>query len=476
MSDVALLQALEKENQVGGLDPSCFLNEGEKIFELCQILAGGIRGAFGDTTNSLELWYRLKNMPLREVRGVWQTIANVVAADCLDPDGNIDVERLEAWMALFGNAKIFRKIPFCFIPHVEFVRSQIYRECECLLNNQNGARDKINATSHIDVSLYGQSILDVMFPGMVSPFKPSIAILASLFTPHRQWSLPTCEINSTINAEIRNRLKRPIEMYMQMLGGDQFTFPSGYAVKLQPIADGFITADLQDGGMGKREVFKDIASGDSIKIDQQKKRWREEGIEYTESADGAEKYKLRLPVHNMNDLLFAHFFLASNFGNFGIYYNGDYGSMLVYAGHENESTMHSSTISVGRSNFLGVIAALKEQAEAQRQLGYRYMRVRTKSSIEAHGENIDIEALLALDPNNMESGKAYAIGDRNWSNWDASQDIPRLAIRKVVGAPSAYEFGTLWGAKFEKADIIGLHIYTTGIEKHDAEYWEQFCN
>jgi hypothetical protein len=61
-------------------------------------------------------------------------------------------------------------------------------------------------------------------------------------------------------------------MYMQMLGGDQFTFPSGYAVKLQPIVDGFITADLQDGGMGKREVFKDIASGDSIKIDQQKKK------------------------------------------------------------------------------------------------------------------------------------------------------------------------------------------------------------
>ncbi|MDR0693384.1 MAG: hypothetical protein LBF49_02310 [Puniceicoccales bacterium] len=54
----------------------------------------------------------------------------------------------------------------------------------------------------------------------------------------------------------------------------------------------------------------------------------------------------------------------------------------------------------------------------------------------AHVENINIDALLALDPNNMEIDKAYAIGNRNWAAWDMLQDIPRLAVRKLEGPPS----------------------------------------
>ncbi|MDR2432177.1 MAG: hypothetical protein LBD34_00245 [Puniceicoccales bacterium] len=235
--------------------------------------------------------------------------------------------------------------------------------------------------------------------------------------------------------------------------------------------------------MGKDTVFEDIRSGDLTKIVIRKVIWRKEGIEYLESTDEAKKYKLKMLVHNMNDLLFAHLFQASNFGNGKI--NGDktYGTMESYAGHMEHTKVFPWKMQIDNSNFLNVIAALKEQAEKQRQLGHQYMRVATTSIKgvtvggfihSGHAENIDIDALLALNPENMETGKAYAIGDRNWAANDILQDIPRLAVRKVNDAPPTYEFGTLHGSRFEKNAISYLEIDSTDVHVRDAQYWEQF--
>ncbi|MDR1528302.1 MAG: hypothetical protein LBS22_01815 [Puniceicoccales bacterium] len=119
------------------------------------------------------------------------------------------------------------------------------------------------------------------------------------------------------------------------------------------------------------------------------------------------------------------------------------------------------------TNFLEGIAELKEQAAAQRRLGYRYMRVKTEgngSNIGNHAENIDIDALLALNPDTMEFGKAYPIGDRNYT-WYMHQDIPRLAVRKVDGTPPTYEFGTLRGSQFEETATTAIWVYSTEIKK-----------
>ncbi|MDR2603302.1 MAG: hypothetical protein LBC11_01945, partial [Puniceicoccales bacterium] len=127
--------------------------------------------------------------------------------------------------------------------------------------------------------------------------------------------MPTCTIHSLINEEIRNHPERLISMYIQMLSDDQITLPSGYAIQQQAVDGGFIAVDLKNGGEGRNEIFRDIESGDPTKIDARKVKWQQYGIEYVESTNLAEQYKLRLPVHNMNDLLFAHIFQASNFGN-----------------------------------------------------------------------------------------------------------------------------------------------------------------
>ncbi|MDR2777064.1 MAG: hypothetical protein LBB17_03435 [Puniceicoccales bacterium] len=452
-----------------------------------QILENGVRRAFFGMTDNIDdgRWddvrTRLMTVTLGEARKIWQTVANEIAADCFDADGRVDVGKLREWMVFLGNEENFDDDdePFSLIPHDRFMRSQICMVCECLLDNRNGAMDELNTASGITpVGPHGQAILDIMSQYGESPLNPAVAILASLFTPHRQLSLPACTIHSIFNAEIRNHPKRLIKTYVQIFEGDQFTFPSGYAVKQQPIENGFITVDLINGGDGSLAVFRDIFCGDPKKINQQKERWRQEGIKYeyveptTDADEDEDKSRvLKLPVHNMNDVFFAHFLQVSNFGNGDMGDNETYGTMPVYAGH-GKDTMYSSIIQVDGSNLSDVIAKLKEQAEAQQKLGHHYMRIATETPTGSHAENIDIAALLALDPNSMKIGQAYPIGDRNRCDDDMSQNIPRLAIRVKKQGSLVYEFGTLEKFGFEKDDISSIKVYTTDIEERDAAYWK----
>jgi hypothetical protein len=420
-----------------------------------QILEGATKKAFNDASLS-DIRAKLKAMPLSEAREVWQTIANEVAVDCFDADGHVNVAKLETWMTFLGNAENFKKAPLRFIPHAELMRSQMYTVCESLRDNRNGARARLDAAASITVGTHGRSILDTMSKDRQTPLRSYEAILASLLVPPRkkQEGLLVNMIYSLFNAEIRNHPERLIETYTQMLSSDKITFPSGYEVQQQTMVDGSITADLQNGGRGRDAVFKNITGGDRTKIDQQIKMWRQEGIEYTLSTNPVEKYKLRMPVCNMNDMLFAHFFQASNFGNSRIDDHGDYGTGLIYPRHLRVKMKYQSVIQADKSNLPSVTATLKAHAEAQKKLGYQYIHVGTLTTTativggynhSGHAENIDINALLALDLSTMEPGKAYSIGDRNWRSWDMSQDVPRLAVRKTNGTLPIFEFGTLEG-------------------------------
>jgi hypothetical protein len=209
--------------------------------------------------------------------------------------------------------------------------------------------------------------------------------------------------------------------------------------------------------------------------------WQTAEIKYTESADEAEKYKLGLPIHNVNDILFAHLFRASSFGNEKINDSDGNGIMLIYAGCKEDAEMYSLDTIVNREEpkFLEGMMALRRQAEAQRGLGHRYMRVMTgafrNTGFYWHAENIDIAALLDLNPYHMETGQAYTIGDRNAWGRDTSQDIPRLAVRKVNDTPPTYEFETLLPGDTSEKECMGIfNVYATDVKKHDAEYWEQF--
>ncbi|MDR1457758.1 MAG: hypothetical protein LBI47_02845, partial [Puniceicoccales bacterium] len=392
-----------------------------------------------------------------------------VATACFDGDGHVDVKKLKVWMDFFGNAENFKEEPFCLIPHAELMRSQMHRVCECLISNQNGARAWLDAAADITVGQHGRSILDTISKGRETPLNPGEAILASLFTPHRQFSLPTCTINSLLNEEIRNHLERLIEIYVQMLRDSQITFPSGYAVLQQSVEDGFIPANLVKGGIGRSRLFWNVTSSGPAEADQQIEAWKREGIVY----DKAKTYELKMPIRNMNDVLLTYLSLESNFGNWKIDNDSELGTMLVYFGHREKVKVYPAEIQVGGSAFLTGIAELKEQAKAQQLLGHSYMRVSTLSSIGPHAENIDIDALLTFDPHAMKTGECYPIGDRNWIDHSMLRDIPHLAVRKVDDTPT-FEFGTLYGSIFQKEYTTAFWVYGVDVEVHNAHYWEQF--
>jgi hypothetical protein len=318
----------------------------------------------------------------------------------------------------------------------------------------------LNVASGISAGIYGQPFL-----AMSKSKNPAVAILASTFIPPRQLSLPACTLYSLLNAEIQNNLGWMIQMYIQMFTSPQITFLSGYGVLQQSVVEGSFTVDLKNGGEGRDRIFCNVRSSDPDIINEQMARWYIEGIKY----DPAEPNKLRLPVHNMNDLLFAYLLQASNFGNAKVDDAGCYGTTLIYAGHSKCEKMYSLEIHMDGSKFRDGMAKLKEQAKVQQQLGYRYMRVATTgkrdTGIYGHAENIDINALLALDLDNMELDKAYPIGDRNWiiHGGGMSSDIPHLAVKKVDGTPPTYEFGTLKGSVFKKEDVLSFDIFNTKI-------------
>jgi hypothetical protein len=268
-----------------------------------------------------------------------------------------------------------------------------------------------------------------------------------------------------------------------MLSGDQFTFPSGYSISLQSIVNGFITVDLKNSEFGRNRIFRDIFSDDPDKVAQQTAEWRLAGIKY----DPAKKYELRLPVRNMNDVLHAHFFWASSFGNEKIGIDTEYGTVRVYAGLDGEDRIFPLSTSVTGSDFSPGMAKLKEEAKAQQARGHSCMHVVTEASTKtidgkdetfSHAETLDIAALLALDPDNMEIGKAYSIGDRNSAvrnpfPQNPSHDIFHLAVKKVDNTPT-FEFGESQGSTFKKVNISSFWVYSVDIEEHDAEFWEQF--
>jgi hypothetical protein len=430
---------------------------------------------------------RLDDLTLGEACEIWQTIANEVAAYRFGENGEVHINKLKGLMAFLGNEEIFKKPPYCLIPHVELMRSQMDMVCGSLLDNKNKARDLLNDANGIAVGQHGRAILATISNGRTLSLTPPVAILSSLFTPHRQKSLSTDTIDSFINAEIRNHPERLIKMYKHMLEGDQFTLPSGYAIREQEIAGGFIIIDLINGERGRDTVFEDITNGDPVKVNKQNDWWQAEGITYPGSSNQADEYKLSLPVHNMNDILFANFFQASNFGNTDMNCNSNCGIILLDAGHKEYSRMYLPKIDVGGSNLSNGMAELKRYAETQQRIGHHYMRVKKKAREGAivgrndhlrHAENIDIDALLALHLKNMETGKVYPIGDRNWGSDITSGDIARLVIRKVGGTPPTYEFETLYdGSQFEKTDIEKFDVYTTHVIRKIKPFgFENFFN
>jgi hypothetical protein len=382
---------------------------------------------------------------------------------------------VETLMLFLKQDSFFTQSPFCHVPMISHMRSQMREICERLLNDTNSVRSELNKVK--DISSFG-SIIKVMSMGKIPLLDCSEAILASLFTPHRQSSLPTCSINSIINEEIFNHPERLVQMYAQILSKGKYTFPSGHEVQPRPIEESHVTVDLKHGGWGRNEIFKYIKGRDPAKIATQIARWRKEGILYGQSSDSHMNYKLHLPMHNLNDLLFADLVEASNFGRkrtIGTDLSFNFDTASVYAGRSGYFTVYKEWIGVSDTNIQDTISKLQGHARKQGHSGNYYMCVSTHSTGAGgvgghdhswHSENIYIEHLLSLDLENMIRGKSYPIGDRNWEGYAGETNIPQLAFRKTgtIDNPT-YEFGILRGDDFEKIHLKQIWILKQSIKR-----------
>ncbi|MDR1255395.1 MAG: hypothetical protein LBJ94_00490 [Puniceicoccales bacterium] len=395
-------------------------------------------------------------------RKMWQGIATAMASSCFDESGKIDLLRARALKLAVEDATFFQGKPFSAIPAMPYMCKQM----SCTLGHLiNGAERKdslaevLNEANQLQdgqLGTNGRKILATMAENQGFSLGPGVAILTSFFSPHRQRVLPSCTMNSTINAEMRNNPDRLARMYRQILTGDTFNLPSGYLVHQQSIGDRHIAIDLSNGYEVKKDQILDPKS---------------QNIQATAGIfrDSKNANGLQILIHDLNDVFFANFFQSSKFGNRGLQGYGDnnYGTTFIYFGVRGYDKTYSPKIDIAEEAIESNIRTLQDYAAKQKAAGMHYMRVCTRQESSAHDENIDIDALLNLKLHGMKPGELHVIGDRNWGSGDGRS--MHLAVKKHETPPPAYSFQTVYSdgkiSALNRPDIKSFEVYDTSASK-----------
>jgi hypothetical protein len=384
-----------------------------------------------------------------------------MASFCFDESGKVKTGRVAALKsALMDQGNFFYQKPCSTVPGIELIRTQAAR----VLGSPE-LPSFLNEASDLKPNDYGQQVLSAMSQ---SPLKLNTAVLASLFSPHRQTYLPTCAINSIMNADIHNNPAVPAKMMIQMLTIGVTHTPSGYVLRLPSIKDGFVAVDLSEGLKNATKKIFDSSKADIHAI---------YGIRRNEENENV----LLLPIFDANDALLAAYFQASPFGNRGlercdIYL--DRGATLMRYGIGENSKVHLNPIVISNSsNSMEVaIESMKREASQRRTAdeNLNYVRIGTKGTGEDHAENIDVDALLKLDLSRLEKDKPYIIGDRSWAS---ETGFPlHLAVVKTSDPsvnPPTYRFASVYfdGKLFKWADIKEILFWPTEVKSHESRLW-----
>ncbi|MDR0595514.1 MAG: hypothetical protein LBF94_02350 [Puniceicoccales bacterium] len=392
-------------------------------------------------------------------RRVGQAIAISMASFCFDELGKINPERVAVLkLALEDKGSFFYQPPCSTVPGIKLTRIQAAR----VLGNGE-LFSVLNDASDLESNDYGRQVLSLMSPGGQPPLKLNMAVLASLLSPHRQTGLPTCTIHSIINADIHNNPAIPARMMIQGLTTGVTNTPSGYILHFPPIKDGCVAVDLSRGPESEAKKILD-----QNKVDVQAAC----GI----MRDKGNGKVLLLRPFDANDVLFAAYFQASLFGNKGLkgHDDSDRGTMLMRHGIENLTEAPMLTSDSSRS-IEAAMEKMKSEAEQRRAAGKscNYMRIATANSAGGHAENIDVDALLKLDPSKLKKDKPYIIGDRNWGTRGFPMHLAMVKISDPGVKPPTYRFATVLpnGKRYNWADIKTIAIYATGVKQQGSRPW-----
>ncbi|MDR0715203.1 MAG: hypothetical protein LBF25_00225 [Puniceicoccales bacterium] len=265
------------------------------------------------------------------VQLAWRSIARTSAECCIGPDGEVDID--QAWSLLEYWRSVTPEVsPFNSIPGIELVREQIIAVLENLI--QPSGRDaltlveKINALSK-EPSPFAVRILHQM--GYEGPFHNSfvtMAVLQSLFTPHRQLPLPTCSIDALIIADLFDHQENLVGIYHQILTLEpadepaQIVFPvSGNQIDLLPldVDERLVVAVCDQGRESMSEGFSSLIQDSSttpltycsVLPDTYQtygigvKKWP------TTSPDEKVSLEFNFVAHDLNDVFFANLMHAT---------------------------------------------------------------------------------------------------------------------------------------------------------------------
>jgi hypothetical protein len=398
-------------------------------------------------------------------KNAWQSIANEVARCCFNEDMKVDVEKVLELRLAIQTAKLDQE-PLSKLPSADLMVDQTLSILDDLLYEKSDLREVLDSESGLNPNEQGKDLLRIMSQGKDPQLKPAEAILASLFPPHRQYSLPTCTIDSLINAETLNIPARLAVMYAWTLDSDTIPLPGGYLIHQQSLeiesdgTKGKVTIDLTNGGKGRDDVFKKFEKIDAAiaKIDaaiaeknaaiakseqgtrrddliKQKNDFESkkqkiieileeqrhlEGIEY----DPSDPYKLSLQIQNLTDALFANLF-QETFGKESVNSKDrhGYGIDLIWNGipleMETPGGIFSPIISLdadGRKGF----DLVKAYAQFWKEKGCKCMGISTTTpgagEHSSHSENVYTYKFSGIGLYAMKSGDNHPIGDRNWAN------------------------------------------------------------
>ncbi len=269
---------------------------------------------------------------IKEVKTLWSSVASCFANVCFDRNRQVNLESCEMlkdFIVQHCSGTPITQNPFCYIPGMELIRDQVLSvlgKIETPLPCGNGYTQSLASIlrdiEKFDLnkfSVAGKQIIKHIahVDQMSSISDAGHVILQSLFTPHRQISLPTCNMDAIIISETFNNPARLARIFKDILCSSpeaQINLASQNTITIQSP-----TEDCCLEVRPKNPENEDNQKYLLFKEEEEEMRTLE-GISLIRN-DKEETIGLKIPINDLNDVLLAN--LMQNV------YGGDQGIVVT---------------------------------------------------------------------------------------------------------------------------------------------------
>ncbi len=275
---------------------------------------------------------------IKEVKTLWSSVASCFANVCFDRNRQVNLESCEMlkdFIVQHCSGTPITQKPFCYIPGMELIRDQVLSvlgKIETPLPCGNGYTQSLASIlrdiEKFDLnkfSVAGKQIIEhIAHVDQMRSISDAVhVILQSFFTPHRQISLPTCNMDAIIINETFNNPARLARIFKDILCSNpevQINLASQNTITIQsPTEDCCLEVrpkEPENEDNQKYLLFKE----EEEEIGEEEEMRTLEGISLIRN-DKEETIGLKIPINDLNDVLLAN--LMQNV------YGGDQGIVVT---------------------------------------------------------------------------------------------------------------------------------------------------